>query len=1443
MTVLLVGGAVTCLADTGTTSPKIRASVASSAYGEEGMIYEGMYEISADGSAPHAELKRGVVADGGGVAVNGRYYAVHSSCFSGSVSTCNMTVYDEATWEVVTPKAKIDPIFAATDVALDPVTGEVYGCYYKTGKTSDGYVLAKVDYERMTRTVIADLGSRFFRGVAIDRQGQMYAVDDTEKIYRVNKTDGTREQIGSIASYPGQYMASACFDMESGFMYQSVLNYNMNSYLLKIDVTDGSFSLASALGNQEQLVGMYIPFVATADGAPAAPGIPEVTFQGKELSGSVKFTLPAVTFGGSPLQSQLTWHLLVDGDEVTSGQAQAGSEVNVPFTVAVAGNHTFSVYCSNAEGDSPRKNVPAFAGSGTPEVPADASASFDETTGTMTISWSAVTASADGGYIEPLEISYSVTRLPDNITVASGLSACSVTDEITGSELKNYTYAITASYDGNISAEAVTPAVSVGSLIPPYNADFTDKAMNANWTIINNNKDLYTWTFDSRGVATCRWNSKESMDDWLITPPVTLESGKCYRFSFNALGSSYIEKFSVSYGASPTVEGMAKELIPVTEADGREKLIEGEIIPETSGRYYIGIHGCSDKDKMNLKISDFKIAAPVSASTPGEVRQLSVTPDATGALKCDVSFTLPELMADGTEANELTAVTGAEISCDGVVVATITEGLDSEAPIVCHLDNLEEGIRTFAVAAVNHFGRGKEASVSAFIGINVPESPENVVLSESSGPGTLHVAWDAVAIDADGYPLNPGLVVYDILTWNGYRYEVTKADIAETSADIPTMAGISSQALVSVAVQARTSAGKSPLTFSNTLLTGEAYTMPYLDDFRNGEGSPLFAEEKEDTDPLAGNYWSRYEDDPDGVASPYHDGGLAAMSAREGEWARLFTGRIKVQGENAALTFYAFNCTSNENDNNTLAVEVRERGGEWTTLRTITMHELGDKRGWYKVIEPLAGYAGKEIQIGLKGTVVNYAVVMIDELAVSNLLDNNLAIKRISAPDHARPGQTAGVELVIENSGMLGADNATLSLTDNNSTIYHEPLGKMNPGEIRTVEIPVTFGINDAEKHIFQAKVENPGEQDIADNISAEVGTTLILPRTPVVTDLAAVSAAEGIELSWNEPELSGAAGYEDFEDFESYSSWENESAGDWKFVDRDGLPLIGFKNFEFPFGYAPRSWWVNDDTWEYYTDSYAAHSGHKYLAQMSVVDDGYPAECNDFAISPRLDGSAQTVSLWVRRCSPAYAEAFDILVTDTENPDRLVNFRTLKEVTHVPDRWTEMFFDLPEGSRYFAIRCCSYNALMLFVDDITFIPAESPGLTVEGYNVYCDDKLLTEAPVTDTSFTHTGCTDGESHEYYVTTVYSVQGESLQSNKVVAEWSSLRNVEAPKPVITTDGLMINVSGCCGQDLLVTDTSGCIRYHASGRQEYHAEMPAPGMYIVKCGASIMKVVLK
>ena len=159
----------------------------------------------------------------------------------------------------------------------------------------------------------------------------------------------------------------------------------------------------------------------------------------------------------------------------------------------------------------------------------------------------------------------------------------------------------------------------------------------------------------------------------------------------------------------------------------------------------------------------------------------------------------------------------------------------------------------------------------------------------------------------------------------------------------------------------------------------------------------------------------------------------------------------------------------------------------------------------------------------------------------------------------------------------------------------------------------------------------------------------------------------------------------------------------------------------------------------------------------------------SDWLISPELSGKEQTISFYAKVFSGIGFDEVDVYYSTTGR--MIADFTNkIETVTNIPGSFTEYRYDLPEGAKYFAIRCCTpYNGGILLIDDITY---EGKPLTLTGYNIYRDGKLVGNVDANTTSFTD----DAVGAKYNVTAVYE-EGESGYSNDYIPD-SSIESVSA-----------------------------------------------------------------
>lgn len=192
---------------------------------------------------------------------------------------------------------------------------------------------------------------------------------------------------------------------------------------------------------------------------------------------------------------------------------------------------------------------------------------------------------------------------------------------------------------------------------PPVTLSCSSSSEFNKWT--NLNSDFRGWKFSSNKSAAESYSSSTTGNYWLISQPVTLQAGVKYDITYNVAAESstkdYVLRFTVGQGV--TAEAQANDLMnSTTFSTGTSfKDFSYTFVPETSGEYNFGIWNDS-KHSSSIFLKYIKVEA--SLPFPGAATDVTVTPDANGALGATVAWTWPSVTNKGAE---LTSVTGAKI--------------------------------------------------------------------------------------------------------------------------------------------------------------------------------------------------------------------------------------------------------------------------------------------------------------------------------------------------------------------------------------------------------------------------------------------------------------------------------------------------------------------------------------------------------------------------------------------------------------------------------------------------------------------------------------------------------------------------------------------------------------------------------------------------------------
>lgn len=613
----------------------------------------GVYSFQA---APETEYVKHIsnsnfYATGNGLMTAGEYNFISAWEYDGEM-VYQLYTYNTETWELKNPPVDVNATWCANDFTQDPTTGTVYGLCSTANLQSTE--LCIIDFASRTRQPIAHVDQTLL-ALACSNDGQLYAIGDDNKLYKIDKEFGDITAVGSLGlekinrswihhDIELGRLQSATFDHKTNTLYWAAQLWNtttssMASELLKIDINNTeNTEIVTEFPENAQFVSLYIPEPTANDNAPAAATNISKNFEGGSLTGQIIFTAPTKTYGGDELTGNLGYKILVDDKVVGSGNTTAGTETTANVTVETEGMTRFVIQVSNENGDGEPAVYRTYIGYDQTEAPLNAK--LDIADGVAKITWDAPEKSLNDGYFNQSELKYVVKRYasagaPTEIgTTDQGV--CELEYTLPASRYLKYHFGITAVNNSKRSEEAMTDDMAYGPAKEiteeeSYNEPFNSANSFNEWTALDMNGDKVVevypeygisfhyglWDMSTNGGRVVYYPGNEpniDADDWLLSPLLKMSADKYYKLSFDAYrGSSRFEneEMSVAIGTTFNVEDFttAKETFcPDTLANETDATnYVAAINVAEDGNYHVGFHVTSPAYQGLIYVDNVKV--------------------------------------------------------------------------------------------------------------------------------------------------------------------------------------------------------------------------------------------------------------------------------------------------------------------------------------------------------------------------------------------------------------------------------------------------------------------------------------------------------------------------------------------------------------------------------------------------------------------------------------------------------------------------------------------------------------------------------------------------------------------------------------------------------------------------------------------------------------------
>lgn len=960
----------------------------------------GFYEYSITAPVqrrPLVNVSRQYVG-GDAVVKNGKLYTCHIDMQYGYINSAFYTVIDVATGTAtkgsnISYDVAVAMEHAATSAALNKTTGEVYcsGYTYNAEDKSLTPTLKIWDVENNSKTTIGTMEASL-AVMVFNAAGDLYGItassskgsDDGGRLVKVNTETGKLTLIGDTGVRPWFDQSGTYYDGTGAFFWFA--NEPMagdenaaKSTLYTVDLETAAVTAVGDLPNGDEVVAAWIPEQTIDDGAPSIVKNLSTSFEGASLTGNVNFELPDDTYSGEPLSGEIDWVVKSGETVMASGKGNASETVEAPVSVEKSGKYTFSITVSNGSGAGLISEVTTYIGYGVPKAATDVT--FAINGDKNVVSWTHSTGVDGEGYMEGDHPSYKIVRQPGNVVLEEKFDGNSYEENALTGSLKSTYYEITSVNGDMEGVVAKSNALITGeSLELPYSEDFTDAASFDLYFPIDANKDNNTWYYS---VKSAKIRQATSQNDWLILPPVKLESGYSYEFKFNCYGTQVtnVNLLDVAMGLTPT-EMTIPLLSDVEVKDTKStamKEVSVLIKPEETATYRLGILLKTDSRQGTFTVDDISISEGKSTAIPA-APEFSVEAGDKGELSAKLTISVPTLTAGGAA---LTNRPGQfEIERNGTALATVDTN-DSDSEYTYNDDNVAEaGTYTYTVRAINADGKGEDAVKSVYIGTDSPLAPTGFVAKDNFD-GTVTLSWD----EPSSVGANGGYVDTDNL-----RYTITHPDgttiagISEKSKIVDhEITGAQKEVNYSLAVHY---ADAEPLAThtvtSNTLIAGEAYRGSFSETFPVSDGvvtpsTSVWTKEVVSGKSSQFSIAMRSDDHTGDGSGCLHFTGYAADAS--GRWISPVIDLSDV--ENPEVTMWV----KTADNNSSFKLQVSKEYGDWETIAS-----PDDATDWTELKASLAEYRSKHVRLGfLANSHSNMNFTYADDINVHNAVASGIA--------------------------------------------------------------------------------------------------------------------------------------------------------------------------------------------------------------------------------------------------------------------------------------------------------------------------------------------------------------------------------------------------------------------------------------------------------------------
>ena len=434
-------------------------------------------------------------------------------------------------------------------------------------------------------------------------------------------------------SYIQIYFGTMGFDYTTGDLWWIPVGRQGATTLYTLDVETGKYTAKSWFNLGNSFVGLTIPYL-TADTRKSAARVSNIDAQADvngTMADTIKWVNPTTAWDKTPLtelkevriyrkkQNVATTELTSSSTLLSSANADLIATVEAQNKMGQAmqwvdqnphnGINTYYVVPSRVSGElGIPDSIRCYMGV---DVPGAVQNIQIKKKGTgIELSWEAPNKGLNNGYIKESELTYTLTRMPDNVVVSTDQAATTYTDNTLGEQQK-YSYKIQSKSLAGQGAIAESEGIMAGSaLTTPINLRF-DTQDDANRWYCPNNRSIffyYCGGYDADSKCLIGYSNYQEADGFVTSPPLKLEGGKTYRITTDFYVHQRDTPFDLKLVVGTNSEDLTNATVIRTETGTSYPAMYTRVVYEdmftapTTGTYYYGLQIATHSQYNSFKI-------------------------------------------------------------------------------------------------------------------------------------------------------------------------------------------------------------------------------------------------------------------------------------------------------------------------------------------------------------------------------------------------------------------------------------------------------------------------------------------------------------------------------------------------------------------------------------------------------------------------------------------------------------------------------------------------------------------------------------------------------------------------------------------------------------------------------------------------------------------------